>query len=260
MSYKKERELLKNAIEEKKQEEINRLEEIQKKIDECTNPVDLLMMFVEIYGNTSDQAEYMISFIKSFAKEDFFKLAKTNRYANYVSFSYNDLRIMFPTSRCREIIVANDSNMKEPKEVKPLNDEYMRMVNNCKTYIENPTKQNLRNFTIDYLRIHYLYPFKPYERYSFFKKRYINKTAKNLQKNGITNILEKFNNEINKKNKEIENYKKALNDFNKEIKRIEDLFDTLETIKLFNEKNWYFEFKGIAVPTWINNTTQKRYF
>ena len=260
MSYEKERELLKEAIEEKKQEEINRLEEVQKEIDECENPIDLLMMFVEIYGNTSDQAEYMISFIKGFAKEEFFRLAETKRHANYVSFSHNGLRIMFPTSRCREIIVANDSDIKDPKEVKPHNDVYMRMVNNCKTYLENPTKQNLRNFTIDYLRFHYLYPYKSYENYSFFEKRFVNKMAKNLKKEGIENLLKTFNNEIIQRNKEVDDYKKALNDYNKEIKRVEDLFNTLETIKLFNEKNWYFEFCGMNVPSWINNISKKRYF
>jgi len=129
-------------IEEKKQEVMDKYDSQIKEIEGMSNYVDIYTMLAKVYGNTLQQGEIAIKFLREYLDERFFKEFEAKRGANYVSFYNSEYKVHFSTSLSREIVIERIETLRKPYKEPSITENSLIYRDLLATYVNKPSFKN----------------------------------------------------------------------------------------------------------------------
>ena len=147
------KDLIINSINNRKEEIIRRYNHKIDDVANSNNIAETYYLLSESFGNTMEQGNIGIEFLKSNFTNEFFNNADIKNTVNYIVFSdsmYNGMfRIMFPKSLVKNIIIEFDG--KKNKSYYSCGG-YMdiELISSMKTFLSHKTFKNLKSLTKTY--------------------------------------------------------------------------------------------------------------
>lgn len=101
------KEIVKSGIEIQRSKENERLDLLVDKITKEDNIANIYYMIGEAYGNTLEQREVAVGYLRGALMGEFFKNAEVKACLNGIEFFDDEYKIIFPTSRVRSIEIID---------------------------------------------------------------------------------------------------------------------------------------------------------
>lgn len=101
------KEIIKSGIEIQRSKENERLDILVDKVTKEDNIANIYYMIGEAYGNTLEQREVAIGYLRGALVNQFFKDAEVKACLNGIEFYNDEYKIIFPTSRVRSIEIID---------------------------------------------------------------------------------------------------------------------------------------------------------
>lgn len=221
-------------IEEKKQEVINKYNCQIKEIEGMSSYVDIYTMLAKVYGNTLEQGEIAIKFLREYLDERFFKEFEAKRSANYVSFYNSKYKVHFSKSLCREIVIERIETLRKPYKEPSITEDSLIYRDLLATYVNKPNFKNKKALIALICK----------SDKKFISKRkiitYLNRSYKKLKEE-----LDSVNSKILcVENREIKYYEK-LEEFNRINAESLEFVNRLTFLRDFKKKNYYISLVNI---------------
>lgn len=220
-------------IEEKKQEVMDKYDSQIKEIEGMNNYVDVYTMLAKVYGNTLEQGEIAIKFLREYLDERFFKELEAKRGANYISFYNSEYKVHFSTSLCREIVIERIETLRKPYKEPSITEDSLIYRDLLATYINKPSFKN-KKALVDVI--------------CQSDKRVISKrkiTYLNRSYKWIKEELDSVNTKILVAEKREKDYYERLEEFNRINAKSLEFVDSLTFLRDFKEKNYYISLVNI---------------
>lgn len=225
------KESINEGIEQEQLIMTKKYEKDKARVAKIDNVPDLIKELVNIYGNTIQQKEKMISVLNEYLEADFFKNAEILKKANSVRFENKKHFVDFSTSGLHVITIGAVEYLREPIQPLPLKEDVLKFNEMWINY--KKTGENYSDVLDKYSMLTRKLPAGALFKMKT-KKKHVEAFA-NKQKKLIQENIEKM---------------KLWESKMKEYKEHNDLtFNVIKDIKedliKFKNKNWHMKYKNI---------------